>query len=244
MVPNMLGIIRRLFKTYSVAEMASGLWDWWLTKILIAAAVVVVTAVLSYLQNASPLYIWMAILTSVFLTLGSVHFVNMIITRYREKSRLYFYKVLIVPQFKIEEDGSKSFVAVQLGFYLENASTLDFTYHVEHIRTSFEGRINQNPTYDNYGGGIPSRSIQEYLDALIPLSFPLQERREYTGNIEAIVSYKTPCGRSRYVKINRKITLHLNEYPNFYFKDVERLDDYADAKRIRDLMDGIRGVPR
>ncbi|MCK8463572.1 hypothetical protein MUY35_06880 [Aliiroseovarius sp. S1339] len=235
----MLRLFRKLFKNYTLLEMLQGLWDWWPTTLIISVMLTATSAVLAYLQDSTALEIWLIAIFTVFLSLGIIWFANSLIKTYRQFSRLYFHKVIVRLGVKTASDGPKILQSVNIGFFIENASDHLFRYKVEYIRTSFAGRVNPAPTYENRGGEIGGRTIHDFVDAEIIIDEPLKERSTYNGTLEALISYNTHKRRPRYLKIKRNIILHMNEYPNFVFKDVERLDDFTNAEKLAKLMKGI-----
>lgn len=94
--------------------------------------------------------------------------VHILRDRLRAADKLAFESVWFGRDLELENGVPRLRVA-QLGFHLKNLAAFPMRYRIVEIRTSFEGRINNDPKYKTRGGRVPAGSVNLFRDASIDL---------------------------------------------------------------------------
>jgi hypothetical protein len=121
---------------------------------------------------------------------SAVH-ISLLQERRRVRDRLLFEDIWFGRDFVIDDDGNVNLTSVQIGLIMSNAAPFPMNIRVADIRSSFAGRIPQNPQYDTASGTIQIGRATSFRDASIHLGdgLPVTPGQAHQGWLHFKVEY-------------------------------------------------------
>ncbi len=104
----------------------------------------------------------------------------------------------------------KSIEAINLGLHLRNHASFPISYVVDEISSSFEGRVQPKPVFDNMGGIVEMNGATEFSDASIDLG-GLPIKRVMEGTLKFKLRYGREGSEKHRIDRNLKVYLSVTE---------------------------------